>query len=271
MDQTKQILKKFYEEVGLKYPEEEIIYHTLRGMLRKKFVIRQLKSFTGSLLDIGCNRGMYLDAYAGGLRFGIDLSFSVLKKAVPQNKYLVVADAENLFCFKAGSFDNALCSEVIEHCLNAPAVFLSIAHVLKAGGLALITAPSYRKTKPTWIDLGRLPLFGVECDCEEGYFHTAYRPEELAALAKEAGFKIIENGFLEKELKYAAKIPAAVYLAGTFINKILKSKTFDQKNRESFDKFTLLVYKICLLTGLEKILMKFVSEGTRSFVLIQKL
>lgn len=270
MDQVKLSLKKFYEEVGLKYPEEEIVYHTLRGILRKKFIVQRLSCFEGSLLDVGCNRGMYLDIYERGERFGADISLNVLKKASRKKKHLIVADAEDLNCFQAGSFNNVLCSEVIEHCLNPQAVFQSFAYVLKSGGLALITAPSYKKTKPKWIDLGRLPHFGVECECEDGYFHTAYRPEELAEMAKQANFNIIETGFLEKEIKYAAKIPAAVYLFGNFINRFFKSKKFDKKNKEVFDKFMLLVYKICSLSGLEKILMKFVTEGIRSYVLIQK-
>ncbi|MFQ5825309.1 MAG: methyltransferase domain-containing protein, partial [bacterium] len=122
MNQTKQALKTFYEEVGQKYPEEEEVYRTLRGKLRRNFVLSYLRRFSGSLLDIGCNRGMYLEVYNCGPCFGVDLSFNVLKKAHNNKpKHLVVADAECLQCFKLECFDNVLCSEVLEHCLNPQA------------------------------------------------------------------------------------------------------------------------------------------------------
>jgi len=271
MNQIKQTLKKFYEEVGLKYPEEDVVFRTLRGILRKKFVLSYLNRFKGSLLDIGCNRGMYLDEYNGGVCFGVDLSLNVLEKVHQNNpKHLIVADAERLQCFKSESFDNILCSEVLEHCLNPDAVFQSIAHVLRTNGYALLTTPNYNRQRPKWIGLGSLPQFGIDCDCEDGYFHTAYRPEELAEMAKNAGLKIVEVGTLEKDVKYAAKIPAAIFLTGNAVNKLLHSKRFENANKAFFNKLTLFIYNIARITGLNKILLKLFPEGVRSYVLMQK-
>jgi len=271
MKTIKKTLKEFYEEVGDKYPEEEIVYNTLRGMLRKKFVTAYLKKFNGSLLDIGSNTGMYLDGYEGGERFGVDLSWNVLKKNNNINsKHLTVADAERLQCFKAGAFDNVLCSEVLEHCLNPEKVFDSISHVLNTNGFALLTTPNYRRTRPEWIGLGSLPQYGISIDCEDGYFHTAYRPEELSAFAKRAGLNIIELGTLEKDVKYAAKVPAAIFIVGNFFNRFLKSQRFYQMNKDLFMSLTNIIYDICRITGLEKILLRFVKEGVRSYILMKK-
>ena len=271
MKEIKKTLKIFYEEVGEKYPEEKIVYRTLRGRLRKGFIINRLQKFNGSLLDIGCNTGMYLDAYKGGDRYGVDLSLNVLIKNQKTNlKYLTVADAEQLQCFKPGAFDNVLCSEVLEHCLNPAAVFKSIFHVLKTNGFALLTTPNYRRFRPEWIGLGSLPQYGISINCEDGYFHTAYRPEQLAGFAKNAGLKIIELGTLEKEVKYAAKIPAAIFIFGNFLNILFKSQEFYRLNKEFFIKLTMLVYKVCQITGLEKILLRFVDEGVRSYILMKK-
>jgi len=271
MTDTRLALKKFYEQVGEKYPEEEKVYHTLRGILRKKFVLSHLQRFQGSLLDIGCNRGMYLHAYRGGPRFGIDLSSSVLKNIPKQwHIHLTVADAERLQCFKPGSFDNALCSEVLEHCLDPQAVFNSIAHVLRPGGYALLTTPNYKRERPRWIGLGVLQHFGIDSDCEEGYFHTAYRPEELERFANAAGLKVIEVGTLEKEVKYAAKVPAAILLSGRFVNRLFRSKSFEKFNEALFDRLTLLIYYFFHYTALDKIILKFISEGVRSYILMQK-
>jgi len=271
MDPIKKKLKYFYEDVGEKYPEEEIIYHTLRGMLRRKFVLAYLKKFSGSLLDVGCNRGMYLDEYQGGKRFGADLSLNVLKKADKHpEKNLIVADAEQLTCFRANSFDNVLCSEVIEHCLNPQAVFNGIAHVLRQGGSALITTPDYKRKRPKWIPLASLPHYGVESPSEEGYFHTAYHPEELAQMAKKAGLSVIEMGTLEREVKYAAKIPALIFITIRALNRILKSKWLEKQNMIFFNKLTLWVYYCCHYSGTEKIVLPFFKNGVRSFVFVRK-
>jgi len=79
-------LKRFYESVGENYPEEEEVYTTLRGKLRRQFVLSRLAQFNGSLLDVGCNRGMYLLAYQGGARFGVDISRSVVVSRVSGRK-----------------------------------------------------------------------------------------------------------------------------------------------------------------------------------------
>ena len=81
-------LKNFYEEVGAKYPEEEVVYHTLKGRLRKKFVLNFVRGARGRFLDVGCNTGVYLRHYENGNAIGIDLAHSVLKKArerLPRN------------------------------------------------------------------------------------------------------------------------------------------------------------------------------------------
>ncbi|MDW7679708.1 MAG: methyltransferase domain-containing protein [bacterium] len=267
----KRSLKKFYEEVGLKYPEEEIIYETLRGILRQRFVNRFLESINGSLLDVGCNRGMYLEYYQNGMRYGVELSLNVLLKAHNSKpKHLIVADAENLYCFRAQSFDNVLCSEVLEHCLDPIAVVQGIAHVLKPGGRALITTPNYKKQPTKWIGLGSLPYYGVSCECDDRYYHTAFRPDELKSLALKVGLKIIRVGTLERDIKYAAKLPAVILLMGRFINRFIGSNRLFIANQIFFNKLTILIYRICHTTGLDRLLLTLFPEGVRSFVLVKK-
>lgn len=276
MNNTKTALKEFYQQVGEKYPEEDQVYHTLRGMLRKQFILRHLEKFHGSLLDIGCNQGMYLRAYKNGSRFGIDLSQSVLKKAKSRldNQTVIhfaVGDSENLFFFKPNSFDHVLCSEVLEHCLHPQKVFDSIAHVLKPGGIALLTTPNYTRHRPEWIDLGALKDYNIHSDCEQGYFHTAYKPEELGAFARVAGLQVRELGTLEKEVKYAAKIPAAFLLLNRLLNrKLIHSQKFSEWNEHFFDKFQLAVYHLSRLIFLNHILVKIISNGVRSYIIMEK-
>lgn len=269
---TQKALQTFYEQVGEKYPEEEEVYHTLRGKLRKTFVRSFLDRMEGALLDVGCNRGMYLDLYRHGPRFGMDLSRAVLKKARRQRGiHYFVADAERLQAVQAGRFDHVLCSEVLEHCLHPEKIFSGIAHVLKAGGRALITTPHYTRYRPQWIGLGTLTYYEVNSDCDDGYYHTAYRPQELCDLAERAGFKVLEAGTFEKEVKYAAKLPAALMLTVRWCNTSIKSRRLERWNESLFNRFTNGVYYLARYTGLQALLMPFIKEGVRSYIWLEKL
>ena len=262
-------LKAFYEEVAGKYREEEEVYSTLRGILRKKFVMARIRRFHGRLLDIGCNRGVYLRNYSGGPAVGIDISLSILLQARSNTTLdLVQADAENLFFFRPQSFDHVLCSEVIEHCLDPHAVFRGICHVLRKGGTALVTAPNWSKKRPYWTELGQLATYGIQGPFQEGYIHTAFRPEELARMAVKEGLSVIDTGTLEKEVKYAAKIPVLMLRTVNLFNRIFHSQRILKMNDRLFQKSSLLIYRLCSLTGLENFFTKRIKEGVRSYILM---
>jgi len=271
MENIKQALYHFYQDVGEKYPEEDEVYNTLRGQLRKKFILSRLKHFKGSLLEIGCNRGMYLQAYEGGSCFGVDLSLSVLKRAhKARPMHLAVADAENLACFQKQSFKNVLCSEVLEHCPNPQAVIDNIKHVLKPGGYALITTPNYKGEKSEWMALGILTSYGINIDNEEGYYHSAYHPEELRAFAEIAGLQIVESGTFEKEIKYVAGFPVLILHLGRLLSRLIRSQRFTYANERFYHKFSLGVYALLRATRLNSLLLRFVSTGARTFILLKK-
>ena len=269
--ESKTALKSFYQQVGERYPEEEEVYHTLRGMLRRDFITNRMRGLQGSFLDVGCNRGLYLERWQGGPRFGLDLSLAALQKTpAALAGSLVQGDAERLECFRAHCFDHLLCSEVLEHCLNPAAIFAGIAHVLRPGGQALLTTPNYRGQRPEYITLGVLEEYGVECACGPGYFHTAYRPEELEKMAKAAGLEVIEAGTLEKEVKYAAKLPAALLLFVRLLNRMIRSQRLGRANEAFFHTFTLACHRFCVATRLERLLLPLVKEGVRSYIVMKK-
>ena len=272
MSSDSQAMKRFYDRVGENYPEEESVYHTLRGMLRRRFVLNWLNSRQGSLLEIGTNRGMYLQHYDGGLRVGADLSLTALKQAARAKPvHYLVADAERLYCFKPSSLDNMLCSEVIEHCLHPQEIMNGIAHALAPGGEALITTPNYRGERPQWLSIGVMRDYGVCSEWEnEQYFHTAYRPEELEDMAHKAGLAVIDSGTFEKDVKYAAKIPAALLLPGRRMNRLLRSNRFAAANEAFFQDFQVFIYKCCTVCGLNRVLLKFVKEGVRTFIRVER-
>ncbi len=178
--------RTFYESVGAWYPEERIVYQTLSGKLRKAFILNIIKSWKGKLLDIGCDGGVYLKEYTGGERIGVDISWHVLARLRSKEpKFnLVVADAQVLHCFRPGTFDFVLCSEVLEHVPSPESVLKGIFTLLKPGGQALITTPNYHRVRPFWTEIGILKKFGIRGIQGHYYIHTAFRPEELAEMGE---------------------------------------------------------------------------------------
>jgi len=183
---------RFYREVGECYPEEEIVYKSLRGILRKKFVLQHIRNWKGSLLDIGCNRGMYMKEYSGGAAVGVDISLNLLRHAVQRrinsqfSTYCVLGDAEEISFIKSSTFDNILCSELLEHVYEPEKVIQGIARILKSGGTVLITVPDYSGKRPAWTDIGILETYHIRGIRDNMYYHTAFKPEEIARMAQEA-------------------------------------------------------------------------------------
>lgn len=117
------------------------------------------------LLDLGCGEGRHaLSAYIlqNIDAVGIDLSENDLKTTLerfdefvePENEHkslnISVADGTRL-PFKSESFDRIICSEVLEHIPDYESVIGEISRVLKTGGIAGISVPSYLPEKICWM------------------------------------------------------------------------------------------------------------------------
>lgn len=268
---------RFYQEVGENYPEEEIVYNSLRGRLRKKFITKRIEDWKGAFLDIGCNTGYYLADYKGGLGVGVDISLHVLVKA--KNKCanrlaydnLILGDAEQLSFLKSATFDNILCSELLEHVYSPTSVIFHIARILKPDGKALITVPNYTRVRPEWISTGILGNFNIKGTRGDTYYHTAFKPEELASMLEAGGLTVVEKGTLEKEVRYATKIPVVLYYLMEFLTKtIVRNKKLEFWNTILLDRFSSLLYRIFRLLKLDSMLKRVIREGARTYVLAQK-
>lgn len=267
---------RFYEEVGARYPEEDIVYRGLRGRLRKRFVQSYLQGIGGNFLDLGCNTGMYLSGAGAEVAVGVDLSPTVLGRARERCKtqsgrtrfHFVAGDVRNLDFLNGIHFDFILCSEVLEHVTEPQAVFHGIGRLLKPGGRALITTPNYRKDRPTWVRMSLLKSYDV---AGEYYYHTAYRPEELRKMCADEGMNCLECGTLEWEVKYAAKLPALVFRMVRWCNgRTMRSCLVDETNQRLYDSLTLMCYYFGHFTGLERLFRTFIKEGVRSYILMGK-
>ncbi len=266
--------REFYEQVARRYPEEELVYASLRGRVRRRFILSHLRSFRGRLLDLGCNRGMYTATYQNGKAFGVDIALPALvaaRERHPGGRY-IQGDAQDLSFFRSQSFDAILCSELIEHVPDAQRVINECFRLLRKGGRLLLTTPNYKGTRPTWVDIGAMQAFGVSGVRGQFYFHTAFRPEELAEMAGRAGFQQVDCGTFEKEVKYATRLPVALFHLVRVLNRAtFNSAQVNRVNGHLLERGALVVYLICRGLGLDGLFTRLVREGVRSYLLASKL
>jgi len=269
---------EFYNSLGKNYPEEDVVYKSLRGLLRKKFVVEYLKYLQGSLLDIGCNKGIYVKHYKNGYIFGLDISKEILFKAQKElmNEHagtysLVAGDAENLGLFRENSFDNIIFIETLEHLPDPGCAISETFRVLKSNGKILITTPNYGKKKPYWQTLGLLKNYVREGIIRDKYIHTAFKPGELTGLLEKNGFTVIKSGTIEKEIKIAGKIPGVLYRIISSLNRwCFKSEKIEKLNYITFEKLSVNFYNLLILLRLDEFCNRLIKEGVRSFAVAQK-
>ena len=100
-----------------------------------------------AFLDAGCGDGRYLAALEAELptrRAGTDISERILETARTRvDADFRQANLESL-PFEDGAFDLVLCSQVIEHVLDAAAAAAELARVLRPGGTLVISTDNAR-------------------------------------------------------------------------------------------------------------------------------
>ncbi|MEE9151805.1 MAG: class I SAM-dependent methyltransferase [Thermoplasmata archaeon] len=168
--------------VGL-FREDILISYTLAYTFYKmkatidKMVAMEIESKgKGSMikiLDMGCNRGY--DIFRMNKKFanrnisftGLDISpldIEHAKKFVTKNGIencsFAVGNAESTN-FEGGSFEIAICSEVLEHVPAPERILKEIHRILRSGGIAIISTPNaenrlskLKKFAPRWLKKG---------------------------------------------------------------------------------------------------------------------
>lgn len=125
----------------------------------------------GSVLDIGCGTKPYAQIFIKNQYFGLDYDS-------PRTRMLKIADYYydgNRFPLENETFDNALCSQVLEHVFNPNQFLLEIHRVLRQNGKLLLTVPFSWDEHEQPYDFARYTSFG------------------LKHLLNESGFKIIRQ------------------------------------------------------------------------------
>ncbi len=261
--------KEFYARLSEEYNEEEFVYSTASGRLRREYITQLLKKHFNSdqpdyILDVGCG-GMPVQLNNYQI-IGIDIGLASLCRARQNNtdSIFICGDADNLDFLKACSFGYAVLSETIEHLEEPQKCLKGIFNALKPGGMLLITCPNWNRRKPIMELPSQIRRLPVPLPEPEGYLHTAYKPEELKQMCQQAGFKTVEMGSFEKELRYWTKIPQIGYRAA---QKIFGNRTWVDKLYHSSLK---LGVALLAVTGLSKIMRRLVKNGRRSYIIVRK-
>ena len=118
--------------------------HLYNYRLRRRAIQKQIQSVRGGLiLEIGSGISPMTEV-SDGIVYS-DLSFAAMQKLkrAYQGSVCVVADAGRL-PFRAGSFNQIICSEVLEHLPEDRPALSEITSVLKQGGFLILTFPHRR-------------------------------------------------------------------------------------------------------------------------------
>lgn len=148
-------IEQYYEN----YWEDPDSYRDPTTPQRQALLTRCLSAVPkgGLILDVGCGRGEFCDFFArqGFRAEGTDISQAAVKYA--QEHYpgstFHACPVEDLLPARAGAFDAAFSSEVIEHLFDVGAYLLAINHLLKPGGTLVLTTPYHGLVKNIVIDM----------------------------------------------------------------------------------------------------------------------
>ena len=133
-------LARFYENLSCS-PDEEY-YHNPVGLERKQRIVTFIKGIMPRrVLDVGCGDGNISRELLEIVDItGVDIAPKRVSRACTLGIKVVCADVLRL-PFVKGSFDCAICSEVIEHVIYPEQLLAEIRHVLGPGGMLVLTVP----------------------------------------------------------------------------------------------------------------------------------
>jgi len=152
---------------------------------RRYDIITHMADARATSLDIGCGSSRILGTL-GQRTIGLDIEQGKLLYSRCYGRRLVRGSAFAL-PFAANSFEQIVCSEVIEHLPSGPQPFLEMARVLRDGGQLVLGTPDYGRW--SWVLLERLyKIFAPDAYGDQHITH--YRASELIGLMKSQDFAL---------------------------------------------------------------------------------
>ena len=160
---------------------------------RARRIVRMLDALPHHrVLEVGVGAGNLLDRVPTGLRFGLDLSASILRDArlrLASRATLLRGDAACL-PFGDSAFDRVLSSEVLEHLPDPGTAVAEIARVTRPGGIVVLSVPNEQLIDRTKALLARAHLlrwlsskeYRVPRDMKDEWHLHAFDLEALRAI-----------------------------------------------------------------------------------------
>jgi SAM-dependent methyltransferase len=139
---------------------------------------------SGSLLDLGCSSGSFLESLRGEpwKLYGIEMSVDCAKRAEARTGAKVFVGDILEAPFPPESFDVITCFDVLEHLYEPTRVMAKITEWLKPGGIFYVFVPN--------IDSAEARVFGSYwCGLELPRHLFHYSPTSLRYLAKSVGLE----------------------------------------------------------------------------------
>lgn len=125
------------------------------------FLEPRLSKLSGNLLDVGCGEMPYRTCLPRDLSYtGIDVA-EANAFAMRRSDAVVPFDGVSI-PFGDASFENVLCTEVLEHAAHPEALIAEIERVLKPGGTLLATVPFSARVHYAPYDFNRFTKFELK-------------------------------------------------------------------------------------------------------------
>lgn len=128
-------------------------YERRKDIIKARFLekVRLIEGYKqgGSLLDVGCSLGYFLQIVQQKARhawqlFGFEANSALAKMAKSDTKANIKVGALPKLAYKAKEFDVVTCFDVLEHSQNLKENLKEIRRVLKDDGLMVVQSPNYK-------------------------------------------------------------------------------------------------------------------------------
>jgi dolichol-phosphate mannosyltransferase len=157
---------------------------------RRHRIIKGMARGAGRTLDVGCGSSIILQSL--NYAVGIDVLANKLRYMRQYGVPLTLGSVMAL-PVRNESFDCVVCSQVIEHIPDDPAIMRELLRVLRPGGLLVLGTPDYSTIGWQTIE----PLYGFFAPGGYKDEHiTHYTLASLTELARQHGLTIVETGYV---------------------------------------------------------------------------
>lgn len=185
------------------------------------------------ILDVGCADGDLLSVLVSRHKlYGVDISASLVKRAVKKGLMGQVADLEKGLPFKNEFFDVVVVHHVLEHVVNTDKLLSDINRVLKIRGTLFLTFPNSTSLLSAFMYLSDYPPY---CGARYRSLHVrdfTLKTVKIALLNNGfevqevfgGSFLILKNNFLSLVTKYIPRLAADITLRAKKVKNIDRSK-----------------------------------------------